>query len=213
MDAWRDVTAVSQLILAWGLWRDQGRWAELSGSFTEDGTIRVSWFAGSFSTFVERSKAMKAKSRSLSKHLIWPPVVRVRGERALGETTVAITGRAEISGVLVDTVAQARFLDRVQNIGGAWRIAERIAIYEKDRIDPVEDIDGFAAFMASTDFSKFPTPCRYLGSRLAAAGFDLVLPIYCDGTPETQLLYRGAESWLDGNDIPAQAYGPSASQA
>src|SRR6516162_6402608 len=39
-----DKSAISELINAWGVYRDQAKWKELRGTFTPDGHISVSWF-------------------------------------------------------------------------------------------------------------------------------------------------------------------------
>ena len=49
-----DKLAIAELITAWGLYRDQGKWKELRSTFTHDGHISVSWFRGPFEQFVER---------------------------------------------------------------------------------------------------------------------------------------------------------------
>ena len=44
MDA-NDKYACAELIQAWGLYRDQGRWPELLATFVPDGQISISWFS------------------------------------------------------------------------------------------------------------------------------------------------------------------------
>ena len=43
-----DKFTIAELIHAWGVYRDQGKWKELRGTFTPDGHISVSWFRGPF---------------------------------------------------------------------------------------------------------------------------------------------------------------------
>ena len=52
-----DKFTIVELIHAWGVYRDQGKWKELRGTFTPDGHISVSWFRGPFEQFVERCRA------------------------------------------------------------------------------------------------------------------------------------------------------------
>ena len=77
--------ACAEVIQAWGFCRDQGRWADLLATFTPDGTIAVSWFRGPFVDFVGHCRAAHAAGR-LSKHHVWPSVVRGAGARAVAET-------------------------------------------------------------------------------------------------------------------------------
>ena len=131
-----DKYACAELIQAWGLYRDQGKWPELLATFVPEGQIAVSWFSGSFPEFVDRCrKGFDAGQRS--KHHIFPSVVRVSGERAVAETNIVIHVRQKIDGVLADMTSYARFLDRLERRSGRWAIVERTAIYERDRLDPV----------------------------------------------------------------------------
>ncbi len=72
-----DQHACADVIVSWGLFRDQRRWPELLATFHPDGEIAVSWFRGPFAEFVEH-----CKRGGLSKHLIMAPLVRVEWRRA-----------------------------------------------------------------------------------------------------------------------------------
>src|SRR5262245_56268862 len=137
-----DKYACAELIQAWGFYRDQGKWPELLATFAPEGQIAISWFSGSFREFVELSRKAFDAGR-YSKHHLFPSLVRVNGDRALAETNVVIFVRQKIDGVLVDMTSHARFLDRLERAGGRWRILERNAIYESDRLDPVELSEAF----------------------------------------------------------------------
>src|SRR3954470_23744908 len=101
-----DKHACAELIQAWGLYRDQGKWPELLATFTPDGQIAVSWFSGSFREFVDRcTRSFNAGQRS--KHHIFPSLVRVAGERAVAETNIVILVRQKIGDVLVDMTSYA----------------------------------------------------------------------------------------------------------
>jgi hypothetical protein len=132
----QDKAACTELIQNWGFWRDQGRWAELEGTFHPDGRISVTWFSGPFAEFVQASKRSFGSPKSTSKHLIGLPMLKLSGERAVAETNISILGRQDLDGILVDSVAHARFLDRFEQRFGVWRIVERVAIYEKDTLTP-----------------------------------------------------------------------------
>ncbi len=192
-----DKYACAELIQAWGLYRDQGKWSELLETFTPDGQISVSWFSGAFSDFVTQCRqAFQAGQRS--KHHIFPSVVRIAGERALAETNIVILVRQKIDGALTDMSSYARFFDRLEQRGSAWRIVERTAIYERDRLDPVEPSESFERLFKSTDLSIYPEAYRYMAARLAAAGRALGPVVYRDGSPHTMQLYRRYQGWLDG---------------
>jgi hypothetical protein len=189
-----DKFACAELIQSWGLYRDQRRWDELLSTFHPDGEIAVSWFRGPFHEFVEH-----CRRGGPSKHLVFAPLVRVAGNRALAETSITILVRQAIEGLAVDMTSRARFLDRLERRDGEWRILERAAIYEQDRLDPVEPSETFTRIMQSASASKYPEPYRYMAVRLAAAGRPLAEPVHHDGSPATQELYARYETWLSGS--------------
>ncbi|GLT11049.1 nuclear transport factor 2 family protein [Sulfitobacter porphyrae] len=196
MDETKDITEIAQLIQKWGLCRDQGRWDDLKATFTPGGTIFVTWFRGWFADFVEASQKMHVPAAPRVKHLIALPVVQVQGNRAVAETNVQILGRFAVAQTQVDYTSHARFVDRLVRTADGWRIHARVAIYEKDRFDPVVPGAAFNDFMKRTDFSKVPEPYRYLGYRLLSAGRPLQDGIICDGTPEAAALIRNAQHWV-----------------
>ena len=160
-----------------------------------DGRIAISWFSGSFTEFVDRCrKSFDAGQRS--KHHIFPSVVRVAGERAMAETNIVIHVRQKIDGVPVDMTSYARFLDRLERRDGRWAIVERTAIYERDRLDPVEPSDAFGKLFTATDLSIYPEAYRYMAARLVAAGRELAPVVYRDGLPDTDQLYARYDAWL-----------------
>jgi SnoaL-like domain len=192
-----DRYACAEVIQAWGVFRDQGRWAELLGTFTPEGQISVSWFSGDSSEFVDQCRrSFDAGQRS--KHQIFPSLLRIAEERAVAETNIVILVRQKISGVFADLTSYARFLDRLEREGDVWRIAERTAIYERDRLDAVEPSENFDGLFKGADLSVYPESYRYMAVRLAAAGRSLAPVVYRDGSPHTTQLYRRYDTWLTG---------------
>lgn len=191
-----DTLLVTQLIQAWGLYRDQGLWADLADTFTADGTIAVTWFSGRHSDFIERCRSTHKERSPRGKHVIGVPVVRLAGDRAIAQTNVQILGRVSFDGIAVDNTSHARFLDRLVRSGNGWRIARRDAIYEKDRLDPVVPSEAFNRFMSETDFSAVPESYRYLGYRLLQTGRSLVPGILEDGSADALAMLADARSWL-----------------
>jgi hypothetical protein len=190
-----DLIALSQ---AWSIYRDQGIWDRLAELFHPEGTISVTWFSGSFADFIEACRRMHQRVGPRTKHLISLPHVQIKGDRALAEMSVQIIGRFKVNGVSADNLCYARFFDKVEKREGIWRVLERLAIYEKDRIDPVIPSQAFDTFMAETDFSAIPEPYRYLGQRLQALGLTLCDRVLCDGAPDTLEAYAQGQTWLGG---------------
>jgi SnoaL-like domain len=200
-----DKFAIAELINAWGLYRDQGKWKELRGTFTHDGHISVSWFRGPFDQFVERCRASHGAGHTWSRHYLSAPVIKVDKNRAVAETSVIIRVRQKFGGVEVDLTSCSRFLDRVERhdgaggSGGTWLIAERAAIYERDRLDPVEPSPEFDALFKAAETSHYPEQYRYMAFRIAhAEGRALASVVYRDGGAETADLYARFSAWLAG---------------
>jgi hypothetical protein len=194
-----DKVACAELIQAWGIYRDQGKWKELRSTFTPDGHISISWFRGPFEQFVERCRASFAAGNSWSRHHLFPSTVKLNGDRAVAETTVVIRVRQKFNGIDVDLTSCSRFLDRLERHAGSWLITERAAIYERDRLDPVEPSAAFDDLFKAANTAQYPEQYRYMAFRLAhAQGRTLAPVIYRDGGPETADLYVRFSDWLAG---------------
>ncbi len=192
-----DKTACAEVIQNWGFARDQGRWDDLLAICHPGAEIAVSWFRGPYPEFVDHCRRNFGRGTE-AKHQLWPARVVVNGERATAETNVAILVRQTIEGVRVDLTSNGRFLDRLERRNGAWRIVERAALYEKDRLDPVEPSEKFDAMMAKSDAAKYPAPYRYMAYRVNASGRALAEPVHYDGRAETEALKTRYADWLAG---------------
>lgn len=200
LSAVADKIACAEVIQNWGVFRDQGRWKELRATFTPDGHISVSWFRGAFEQFVERCRASFGVGHSWSRHHLFASTVTVNGDRAMAETPVVIRVRQPFGGIAVDLASCSRFLDRLERHGDHWLIAERAAIYERDRLDPVEPSPAFDKLFEGANTAQYPEQYRYMAFRLAhAEGRSLASVIYRDGGPETSDLYARFSGWLAGN--------------
>ncbi len=190
-----DKSACAELIQNWGIFRDQGCWTELRATFTPDGQISVSWFRGAFELFVEHCRA----GRSWSRHHLFAPAIKLAGDRATAETSVIIRVRQPFNGLMVDLTSCSRFLDRLERHSGGWLIAERAAIYERDRLDPVEPSPAFDELFRAANTAQYPEQYRYMAFRLAhAPGRSLAALVYRDRGPETADLYARFSGWLSG---------------
>ncbi len=192
-----DKSACAEVIQNWGFARDQGRWDDLLAICHPGAEIAVSWFRGPYPEFVDHCRRNFGRGTE-AKHQLWPANVAVNGARATAETNVAILVRQTIEGVRVDLTSNGRFLDRLERRNGAWRIVERAALYEKDRLDPVEPSEKFDAMMAKSDAAKYPAPYRYMAYRVNASGRALAEPVHYDGRAETETLKARYADWLAG---------------
>lgn len=194
-----DMTAkveIAELVNNWGFWRDQERWPELSSAFHPGGTISISWYDGSHDGFVEASKVIAARGTALLKHQFGVPSIRVEETRAVSEVNVIIMVRSSAPFGAVDTSSYARFIDMLEQRDGAWKIQKRVAVYEKDRIDPVDMPALPAAVFEGLD--AFPAELRFLAASMKKAGIELSKTVVLDRSPEAKALYDEADAWLAG---------------
>jgi SnoaL-like domain len=177
--------------------RDQARWDELRDLFHPDGTIAVTWYTGPIAGFIEGSKKMTASGRAQTKHWVGASRTEIAGDRALCDTDVVIMARSKLAGVEVDITAFARFFDRFERRADRiWRVARRIAVYEKDRLDPVAPSFRFPILYRLAGFSRYPASYKHLAAGLVRAGQKINTDIVEAGAPAEQELWRAARAWL-----------------
>ena len=187
---------IAERINNWGFYRDQERWDALSSVFHPGGTISISWYDGPHEGFVEASKMIAANGTALLKHQFGVPSIRVAGERAVSEVNVIIMVRTAAPFGTVDTSSYARFVDLLEQRDGEWKIRKRVAIYEKDRIDPVDTPALPAAVFEGLD--AFPAELRFLAANMKKAGIELSKTVVLDKSPDAKALYQEADAWLAG---------------
>lgn len=187
---------IAELVNNWGFYRDQERWEELASVFHPGGTISISWYDGPHQGFVEASKMIAASGTALLKHQFGIPAIRVAGARAVSEVNVIIMVRSATPAGTVDTTSYARFIDMLEERDGAWKIAKRVAVYEKDRIDPVDMPALPAALFEGLD--QFPAELRFLAASMKRGGIDLSETVVLDKSDAAKALYAEADQWLGG---------------
>jgi hypothetical protein len=185
-------------------WRDQGRWTELRDLFAEQANISVSWYSGSIEGFIDASTNMASTGKAQTKHWFGVPRISVCDDRALAETDIAIMIRSSVGPLEVDITSYARFLDRLQrDPAGNWKILSRVAIYEKDRIDPVGPSVLFWLINRFANYSKYPKELRHLAYGLERKGSKLASDIVTSGSTREERLKSDALAWLGGGQKAA----------
>lgn len=69
-------------------------------------------------------------------HFIGNELVKVEGDVAHCETYMIAFYRFPVDGVEQDCMGFGRYLDRFELRQGEWRIAERITVFDRERVDP-----------------------------------------------------------------------------
>ncbi len=118
-DATSAAAAIRAVVKNWALWRDAGDWERFRTVWHDDGWMTATWFQGPAEKFIEVSKAGFEQGRehpALPRRLS----VDVRAPRAIAQTKMTISQRAEVDGVTVDVVCTGRFYDFFEKSEGAW---------------------------------------------------------------------------------------------
>ncbi len=129
--------AIRELVESWAVWRDAGEWERLRTVWHDDGRMMATWFQGTADGFIEANKQGWARGVRIL-HFLGGSSVDVAGDRAVSQTKMTISQRAEVHGTLCDVVCTGRFYDFFERRQGRWGLVLRQPIYEKDRLDPVD---------------------------------------------------------------------------
>lgn len=93
-------------------------------------------FEGDIDGFVTGSERMSRNGTS-AKHTICPVLIQIKGKRALTESTGSISIRFIHEGHEYDCISYTRFVSRLLQVHGEWKMTTLEAIYERDTIIPV----------------------------------------------------------------------------
>ncbi len=190
-----DRRLIRELVENWVLWRDAGDWDRFATVWHPDGVMMATWFQGPAIEFIRVSREGFERGVSIL-HFLGGCSIDLAGERAIAQTKMTISQRAEVHGVACDVVCTGRFYDFLERREGRWGIVLRQPIYEKDRLDP---IDPAAHLELDSDvLAEFPAGYRHLAYVQTAIGFDVKPDMPGLTGPEVEELYRRGASWLSG---------------
>ncbi|GAA4287855.1 nuclear transport factor 2 family protein [Georgenia daeguensis] len=196
-----DAHMVRQAVEQWAVWRDAGYWDRFATLWHDEGTMSATWFVGGYRDFIEASRrGFDSGVRIL--HFLGGSAVDVTGDRAVSETKMTITQRAEVHGVLVDVICTGRFYDFFIRDAGEWLLRRRQPIYEMDRMVPV--VPGAVPELDMGRWESLPFGYRNLGYIQEQLGMKVRT-----GLPEltgaaTEQLYRDGAAWLEGQSVAGE---------
>ena len=193
-----DRLAIRGLVENWALWRDAGDWERFQTVWHDDGVMMATWFQGPASEFIRVTKEGWSKGVSIL-HFLGGTSVDLKGDRAIAQTKMTISQRAEVEGVLVDVVCTGRFYDFVQKHEGRWTILLRQPIYEKDRMDPVSP--GARLSLDPALLARFPEGYRHLAYLQTRIGYTVKPDMPGLKGPEVERLYADGATWLAGGPL------------
>jgi ketosteroid isomerase-like protein len=200
-----DTLAIRELVEDWAIYRDAGDWERFRTVWHDDGWMMATWFQGQADDFIAVSREGFERGTSTILHFLGGCSVDVAGDRALAQTKMHITQRAEMDGVQCEVLCIGRFYDFFERREGRWGLVLRQPIYEKDRIDPVDP-----AVRLELDpelLEQFPVGYRHLAYLQTKLGFPVKRDMPGLKGAEVERLYREGERWLAGEPLTWGPFG------
>src|SRR6266851_4128436 len=151
--------AIRELIENWVLWRDAGEWERFRTLWHPEGRMMATWTQGSFDEFIEMNKQGFARGVRIL-HFLGGSTIEVAGARAIAQTKMKISQRANVHEVLCDVTCTGRFVDFLEKRAGRWGLVLRQPIYEQDRIDPLDPSAHLVLDQAK--LARFPAGYQHL---------------------------------------------------
>ena len=193
-----DRLAIRDLVENWALWRDAGDWERFATVWHDDGVMMATWFQGSAKEFIRVTKEGWAKGVSIL-HFLGGTTIDLAGKRAIAQTKMTISQRAQVEGVQCDVVCTGRFYDFIEKRDDRWGVVLRQPIYEKDRIDPLQP--GTKLDLEPALLAEFPAGYRHLAFIQTRIGYSVKRDMPQLTGPEVDALYRRGEAWLRGEAL------------
>jgi len=194
-----DRLAIRDLIENWAVWRDAGDWERFAGVWHDDGVMMATWFQGPAAEFIRVTRQGWARGVSIL-HFLGGTSIDLAGDRAVAQTKMTISQRAEVHGVACDVVCTGRFHDFLEKRAGRWGLVLRQPIYEKDRIDPIDPAAPLELDAAL--LSQFPPGYRHLAYIQTGIGYAVKRDMPQLTGPEVERLYARGKAWLAGGPTP-----------
>jgi SnoaL-like domain len=193
--------AIRELIENWAVWRDAGDWERFATVWHDDGIMMATWFQGPATDFIRVTREGWARGVSIL-HFLGGSSIDLAGQRAIVQTKMTISQRAEVHGVRCDVLCTGRFYDFVEKRAGRWGVVLRQPIYEKDRIDPVDPAAKLELNRAA--LAAFPTGYQHLAYVQTHIGYVVKRDMpQLTGAPVERLYARGKD-WLAGGPLAHQ---------
>lgn len=193
-----DRLAIRELIENWAIWRDAGDWERFATVWHPDGVMMATWFQGPATEFIRVTQQGWSKGVSIL-HFLGGTAIDLVGIRAIAQTKMTISQRAQIHDVLCDVVCTGRFYDFLEKRGDRWGIVLRQPIYEKDRIDPVDPSVNLSLDRAA--LSAFPKGYQHLAYIQTQIGYSVKRDMPQLTGPEVEALYARGRDWLIGKSL------------
>jgi SnoaL-like domain len=187
--------AIRDLVENWVVWRDAGDWERFRTVWHEEGRMMATWFQGPADEFIRVSREGFDRGVRIL-HFLGGTSIDIEGVRAIAQTKMTITQRADVHDVTCDVVCTGRFYDFLERRDEAWGIVLRQPIYEQDRLDPVDP----AAQLVLDDevLARFPVGYRHLAYLQSQIGYTVKPDMPGLVGAEVEALVARGAAWLAG---------------
>lgn len=193
-----DKFRIRELIENWVLWRDAGEWERFRTVWHDDGWMMATWFQGSAADFIAKNQEGWERGVSIL-HFLGGSSIELRETRAIVQTKMTISQRAQVHGVTCDVVCTGRFHDFIEKRNDRWGMVLRQPIYEKDRLDPVDPNARLS--LDEQILNQFPVGYRHLAYLQTTIGYPVKRSMPGIRGPEVENLYRRGAAWLAGGKL------------
>ncbi len=189
---------IREVVENWAVWRDAGDWERFRTVWHDDGRMMATWFQGPAERFIEVSREGWQRGVSIL-HFLGGSSIDVVGDRAIAQTKMTISQRADVDGVRCDVLCTGRFYDFFERRQGRWAILLRQPIYEKDRLDPLDPSAHLTLDAAL--LAQFPEGYRHLAYAQTRIGFTVKRDMPQLKGAEVERLYADGAAWLAGEPL------------
>ncbi len=190
-----DRQLIRELVENWVVWRDAGNWERFATVWHQDGMMMATWFQGPAADFIRVSREGFERGVRIL-HFLGGSSIDVTGDRAIAQTKMTISQRAEVQGIQCDVVCTGRFYDFLERRDGLWGIVLRQPIYERDRLDPVDPAARLE--LDAEQLARFPDGYRHLAYLQTEIGYEVKRDMPGLVGPAVEGLYRRGLDWLAG---------------
>jgi hypothetical protein len=192
-----DRLTIRQLVEDWAVLRDARQWERFRHVWHDDGVMQATWFQGTRDEFIRVSEEGYQKGVRIL-HFLGGTTIEMSGNRAIAQTKMTISQRAEVDGVLCDVVCTGRFYDFFEQ-RYRWGLVLRQPIYEKDRLDP---LDPSATLKLDQELlMRFPEGYRHLAYLQTRIGYKVKVDMPGLDGAELEALYARGAKWLSGEKL------------
>jgi SnoaL-like domain len=193
-----DRALIRDLVENWAVWRDAGDWERFATVWHADGFMMATWFQGPARDFIQVSREGFERGVSIL-HFLGGISIDLADMRAIAQTKMTISQRAEVHGVTCDVVCTGRFYDFLEKRGDRWGIVLRQPIYEKDRLDPLDPAATLS--LDAHQLGGFPVGYRHLAYVQSQIGYQVKRDMPGLTGPAVERLYRRGADWLAGREL------------